>query len=75
MPHRTAPRALGAKARAQAPTIGKREQSLALGVLKELEQTCDFEAQVAWVLGVSRPNRYRVLTLQQPARVVVDVRH
>ncbi|HEY6079835.1 MAG TPA: hypothetical protein VIW29_13570 [Polyangiaceae bacterium] len=58
-----------------APTIAQREQVLALGVLKELEQTCDFEAQVAWVMGVSRPNRYRVLTLRQPTRVVVDVRH
>jgi hypothetical protein len=58
-----------------APTITKREQQVELGVLRELEQTCDFEAQVTWVLGVSRPNRYRVLALKQPARIVVDIRH
>jgi hypothetical protein len=56
-----------------APTIADRDQQLALGVVKELEQTCDFEAHVTWVIGVSRPNKYRVLTLKKPARIVLDV--
>jgi hypothetical protein len=58
-----------------APTIAKREQALDLEVVKELEQTCDFEAVVSWVVGVKRPNRYRVLTLNEPMRLVVDVKH
>ena len=58
-----------------APTIAKREQRLDLGVVKELEQTCDFEAHVTWVVGVSRPNQYRVIVLQKPERVVVDIKH
>jgi hypothetical protein len=48
---------------------------LGLPVIKELVSVCDFEAQVEWVLGVSRPNHYRVLELRSPARLVVDVKH
>jgi hypothetical protein len=58
-----------------APTIAKRNQTVELEVVKELEQTCDFEAVVVWVVGVKRPNRYRVLTLDDPLRLVVDVKH
>jgi hypothetical protein len=57
------------------PTIADRERRLRLGVIQELEQICDFEAQVAWVLGVSSPNRYRVIELEDPVRLVVDVHH
>lgn len=57
------------------PTIAYRERSLSLPILKELEITCDFEAEVAMVLGVSSPNRYRVLNLSDPTRVVIDIKH
>jgi len=30
---------------------------------------------VTWVLAVQSPNRYRVLELEDPARLVIDVRH
>jgi hypothetical protein len=56
-------------------TVAERERKLALPVLRELEQTCDFEGDVTWVLGVASPNRYRVQELTGPARLVVDVRH
>ena len=56
-------------------TVAPRERKLALPVLKELELTCDFEADVTWVLGVAAPNRYRVSELADPARLVVDVKH
>ena len=56
-------------------TVAERERRLSLPVLKELEQTCDFEGDVTWVLGVASPNRYRVSELTGPARLVVDVRH
>jgi len=58
-----------------APTIAKRDRKVDLEVVKELEQTCDFEAHVTWVLGVRRPSKYRVLALNQPVRLVVDVQH
>lgn len=56
-------------------TVAERERKPALPVLEELELTCDFEADVTWVLGVRKPNKYRVLELQGPTRLVVDVQH
>lgn len=58
-----------------AATIANRDQKVGLKVVSELEQTCDFEAVVTWVVGVEKPNSYRVLTLNDPLRLVVDVKH
>lgn len=58
-----------------APTIPFREKKVELAVVKELESVCDFEAHVTWVLGVARPNTYRVLALSNPLRLAVDVKH
>lgn len=55
-------------------TITDRERRPNHPNLKELKLVCDFEAQVEWVLGLGSPNRYRVLELRNPARLVVDVR-
>jgi hypothetical protein len=57
------------------PTVQQRERHLALPVLKELESTCDFEADVTWVLGLASRRPYRVQELASPARLVVDVGH
>lgn len=56
-------------------TITERNRILTLPNLRQLVLTCDFEAQVEWVLGVGSPNRYRVMELARPARLVVDVRN
>jgi hypothetical protein len=56
-------------------TVKDRERRLNLEVLKELKIICDFEAEVSLVMSLSRPNRYRVLELSKPARLVVDVKH
>lgn len=56
-------------------TVGERRRQPDLPVLAELVATCDFEAHVEWVAGVRSPNRYRVLELTAPSRLVVDVRH
>jgi hypothetical protein len=56
------------------PTISYRERRLRFPLLKELQSTCDFEGEVEWVLGVSSPNRYRVMELSNPARLVVDIK-
>jgi hypothetical protein len=55
------------------PTVKQRERRLNYSNLKELKLICDFEAQVEWVLGLNSPNRYRVLELRNPARLVLDV--
>ena len=57
------------------PSVQNRQQSPGLPVLKELKLICDFEAQVQWISGLSSPNRYRVLELTDPARLVVDIAH
>jgi hypothetical protein len=66
----------GAAAHTEAgePTITPRESFPQLGNLREVEITCDFEAEVVVVLGVGSPNRYRTLVLEQPARLAVDIR-
>lgn len=41
--------------------------------LVEAERTGDFEAVLTWVLGVTEKTDFRVLTLQDPPRLVVDI--
>lgn len=43
--------------------------------LVEAELTGDFEAVLTWVLGLSEEADFRVLTLEEPPRLVVDVGH
>jgi hypothetical protein len=57
------------------PTVEKREYSPNHKIIKEMKSTCDFEAEVTWVLGVSSPNHYRVLELKNPTRLAVDIKH
>jgi hypothetical protein len=54
-------------------TVQPRERRLQMPVVKELEFTCDYEGVVQIVLGVARPNQYRVTELQNPTRLIVDV--
>lgn len=56
-------------------TVAQRELKPGLPVLLELERTCDFEGEVTWVLGNKSPNKYRVMELKDPTRLVVDVQH
>jgi hypothetical protein len=55
------------------PTIQERERAIGLQIMKEIELTCDFEADVTWVLGVGTAHRYRVAELSGPPRLVVDI--
>ena len=67
----------GANAHTEAgePTIKDRTRSPNHTIVKDLKLICDFEAEVEWVLGVSSPNKYRVLELKNPTRLVVDISH
>lgn len=56
------------------PTVESRHRQPDLPLLREMALTCDFEGQVAWVLGLVAPNRYRVMEMADPARLVVDIR-
>jgi hypothetical protein len=54
-------------------TVGQRERRLDMPIIEELEFICDFEGVVEIVLGVSRPNRYRITELQNPTRLIIDI--
>ena len=56
-------------------TVKQRTLSPGYPILRELKSTCDFEAEVEWVAGVSSPNKYRVLELRNPTRLAVDIKH
>lgn len=57
------------------PTVENREFAPHHKIIKELKLTCDFEADVTWVLGVASPNEYRILELKNPTRLAVDIKH
>lgn len=52
-----------------------RTQSPNLPIINDLKLICDFEGEVEWVMGNSAPNKYRVLELKDPTRLVVDIKH
>lgn len=54
-------------------TVQQGERRLQMPIIKELEFICDFEGVVELVLGVSRPNRYRITELQNPTRLIIDI--
>jgi hypothetical protein len=56
------------------PTIGERRRRFGMPVLREGMMTCDFEADVSWVLGLTAPGGYQLAELDKPSRLVVDVR-
>ena len=58
-----------------APAIDATEVTPALTTLLEAEQTCDFEADVQWALGLTQEVDFRVLELDNPPRIAVDVAH
>ena len=56
-------------------TSGPRRRPLAQAVAKELVRICDFEGEVTWVIGVSRPNPYTPRIMTAPSRLVIDIAH
>ena len=48
---------------------------LRLKQVEELQQICDYEGVVTWVLGVKARQPYRVVEKKDPPRLVVDVEH
>lgn len=56
-------------------TVQDRRRAPALPVLRTARLTCDYEGEVEWVLGVDRRAGFRVFALDDPARLVVDLRH
>ena len=57
------------------PTVRNVQLNSDSRLLKDLKLICDVEGEVQWIVGLSSPNRYRVLELTNPARLVVDITH
>jgi hypothetical protein len=55
--------------------LGTRELRSDLPSLVEAEQTGDFEGVLQWVLGVTEETDFRVVALDDPFRIAVDVKH
>lgn len=56
-------------------TLDAREWALDLPAIREAEMICDFEAVTEIALGTAEVLRYRLSTLTNPHRIVVDIRH
>ena len=56
-------------------TVADRNRMTNYTNILQLVDTCDFEGNVTWVLGVRSPNAYRVVELSNPPRIVLDVKH
>lgn len=57
------------------PTLDARAWQPDLPALAVLRLTCDFEAHVELAAGLRTDSEFRVLTLVDPIRLVVDIRH
>jgi hypothetical protein len=60
---------------AGAPAFAQQEITPGLPSILEAEQTCDFEADVTWVIGLTEEADFTAVSLLDPFRVVVDVAH
>jgi hypothetical protein len=54
-------------------TVGTLQRRTELPIVQEVQEVCDFEGQVTWILGLAERRGYRVLELMNPPRIVVDV--
>jgi hypothetical protein len=52
---------------------GSRDKTPNLPVVQEVEQLGDFEAVLSWGAGLSRASCVRILELNNPTRLVIDV--
>jgi hypothetical protein len=57
------------------PTITDRDRHVNCPNLKQFVLTCDFEAKVGFVFGLDSKKPYRVVELQNPTRLVIDIKN
>ena len=56
------------------PTVANRDITGPGNVIQRAQQICDFEAHVDWALGLRSQQRFKVTTLSNPTRVVIDIK-
>jgi len=57
------------------PTLAFQSISPGLPSIVEAVQTCDFEAHVTWVVGLTAQMDFRVTEAEDPLRLAVDIAH
>lgn len=55
-------------------TFGKQTVPGPGNTILEAKQSCDFEAVLAWAMGLKAQQNFKVTTLQNPPRLVIDVK-
>lgn len=58
---------------AGAPTVTPLQRKVRLPVIREIRETCDFEGEVTWVVGLAGRKEFRIMELEEPARLVIDI--
>ena len=56
------------------PTFTPKELSGPGTTILEAKASCDFEGVVSWAVGIKAQQRFKVTTLQNPTRLVIDVK-
>jgi hypothetical protein len=56
------------------PTFDEQEVPGPGNTIVEAKQSCDFEAVLAWAMGIESEQNFKVTTLQSPPRLVIDVK-
>ena len=54
-------------------TVTSRDRALGYPMIRQLRLVCDFEGSLVWVLGLTAQRRYRLLRLENPARLALDI--
>jgi len=58
---------------AGASTVATLQRKVRLPIIREIREICDFEGDVTWIVGLSARKEYKVLELEAPARLVIDI--
>ena len=56
------------------PTFTPKELSAPGSTILEAKASCDFEGVVSWAVGIKAKQNFKVTTLQNPTRLVIDVK-
>jgi hypothetical protein len=56
-------------------TVADRDRRPGLAQVVHLRETCDHHGGVGWVIGLNDRTAFRVLDLDGPQRLVIDIRH
>jgi hypothetical protein len=65
--------ARGADESGQPTYEGPFDISIGGAVLKHMKRTCDFEAQIEWIVGLDERHDFTVRALTEPPRIVIDI--